>query len=173
MKIQRAEVRWLVALSALGLVAAGPGCAEQPRPGDEQARPSDTRPDEPRQGEAQEQDTAACTARQGYSGHATDCTQEETAFLAQCSAFCGPTCTYNWIGTCIPNATSQNNYSYICDCAPAHPPATQMVNGGEVSQSQHYQVVHTLGQPTINQGATTSTSYRIQGGLIGANGSLP
>jgi hypothetical protein len=34
-------------------------------------------------------------------------------------------------------------------------------------------MVFTFGQPTQNQGKTTSPGYRMQGGLIGANGSLP
>jgi hypothetical protein len=34
-------------------------------------------------------------------------------------------------------------------------------------------MIFTLGQPTQNQSRTTSPSYQMQGGLIGANGSLP
>jgi hypothetical protein len=54
-----------------------------------------------------------------------------------------------------------------------HPPATQMVNAGDTGLSPHFKAVYTLGQPTQNQGKSTSPSYRVQGGLIGANGSLP
>lgn len=50
-------------------------------------------------------------------------------------------------------------------------PATETVSGGEVSKSQNYKMVFTFGQPTQNQGKTTSPSYRMQGGLVGANGS--
>ncbi|XXX80387.1 hypothetical protein WMF30_16610 [Sorangium sp. So ce134] len=39
--------------------------------------------------------------------------------------------------------------------------------------SPSYRMVFTLGQPTQNQGKTTSPGYRMQGGLVGANGSLP
>ena len=53
------------------------------------------------------------------------------------------------------------------------PPAMQIVNGGNTMQSPSYRMVHTIGQPTQNQGKTTSPGYRMQGGLIGANGSLP
>jgi hypothetical protein len=52
-------------------------------------------------------------------------------------------------------------------------PATETVSAGEVSSSPSYRMVYTLGQPTQNQGKTTSPGYRMQGGLVGANGSLP
>jgi hypothetical protein len=48
-----------------------------------------------------------------------------------------------------------------------------MVSGGEVSKSPGYKLVFTFGQSSQNQEKTTSPSYRHQGGLIGANGSLP
>ena len=46
-------------------------------------------------------------------------------------------------------------------------------SAGDVSKSANYKMVFTLGQPTQNQGKSTSPAYRIQGGVIGANGSLP
>jgi hypothetical protein len=52
-------------------------------------------------------------------------------------------------------------------------PATQLVSAGEVCKSPGYKMVFTLGQPTQSQSTTKSTSYRMQGGLVGANGSLP
>jgi hypothetical protein len=79
--------------------------------------------------------------------------------------------------TCTDGIQDQGEQGVDCggpcpnDCP--HPPATQMVNAGETGQSPHFRAVYTLGQPTQNQGATTSPSYRVQGGLIGANGSLP
>lgn len=51
--------------------------------------------------------------------------------------------------------------------------ASDVVSAGRVVKSPRYRMVFTLGQPTQNQGKTTSPSYRMQGGLIGANGSLP
>lgn len=53
------------------------------------------------------------------------------------------------------------------------PPGTELVSAGEISTSPSYVLVFTLGQPTQNQGKTTSPGYRLQGGLAGANGSLP
>lgn len=53
------------------------------------------------------------------------------------------------------------------------PAAEQLVCSGDVVKSASYRMVVTLGQPTQNQSATASTSYRIKGGLIGATGSLP
>jgi len=50
---------------------------------------------------------------------------------------------------------------------------TETVSAGERSASASYRMVFTLGQPTQNQGAATSPNYRLQGGLQGANGSLP
>jgi hypothetical protein len=52
------------------------------------------------------------------------------------------------------------------------PPATETVSGGQSAKSQSYRMVFTVGQPTQNQSKMTSSSYRMQGGLIGANGSL-
>ncbi|WP_199789657.1 hypothetical protein [Sorangium cellulosum] len=48
-----------------------------------------------------------------------------------------------------------------------------VVSAGQVVESPRYRMVFTLGQPTQNQGKTTSPSFRMQGGLVGANGSLP
>lgn len=51
--------------------------------------------------------------------------------------------------------------------------ATETVNAGGVAASPSYKMVFTLGQPTQNQQTTSSPTYRMQGGLIGANGTLP
>jgi hypothetical protein len=56
---------------------------------------------------------------------------------------------------------------------PHGPQASQLVNSGDVVKSPSYKMVFTLGQPTQNQTKTTSPSYRMQGGLVGANGTLP
>jgi hypothetical protein len=53
------------------------------------------------------------------------------------------------------------------------PSATSFVNAGEVSKSPGYKLVWTLGQSTQNQSKMSSTNYRVQGGLVGANGSIP
>ena len=57
--------------------------------------------------------------------------------------------------------------------APGGPVAADLVNAGEQATSANYRLVFTFGQSTQNQGKTTSPNYRIQGGLIGAQGSLP
>ncbi len=49
---------------------------------------------------------------------------------------------------------------------------SELVNAGEVCESQGYRLVYTLGQPTTNQETMTSTGYRLQGGFVGATGSL-
>ncbi len=46
--------------------------------------------------------------------------------------------------------------------------ATETVAGGQVSKSSKYKMIHTLGQPTQNQGTSASGKYQVQGGLIGA-----
>ena len=51
--------------------------------------------------------------------------------------------------------------------------STDSVSAGNVAQSQSYTMVFTFGQPTQHQGEANSASYRLQGGLVGANGSLP
>jgi hypothetical protein len=50
---------------------------------------------------------------------------------------------------------------------------SQTVNSGTVAQSANFRMVFTLGQPTSNQGIYTSANFRLQGGLIGANGNPP
>ena len=50
---------------------------------------------------------------------------------------------------------------------------SQTVNGGTVASSDNFRMVFTLGQPTANQGTYKSASFRLQGGLVGANGSPP
>jgi hypothetical protein len=49
----------------------------------------------------------------------------------------------------------------------------QLVNGGGVVQSSNYRMVFTVGQPTPQQTTTTSATYRMRGGLIGATGTPP
>jgi hypothetical protein len=49
----------------------------------------------------------------------------------------------------------------------------QLVSAGERSSSPNYTLVYTFGQPSQLQSTHDSTNYRIQGGLIGANGSPP
>lgn len=46
--------------------------------------------------------------------------------------------------------------------------ATETVAGGQVSKSGKYKMIHTIGQPTQNQGTSNSSKYQMQGGLIGA-----
>jgi hypothetical protein len=50
---------------------------------------------------------------------------------------------------------------------------SQTVNGGTVATSDNFRMVFTLGQPTSNQGTYKSANFRLQGGLVGANGSPP
>jgi hypothetical protein len=50
---------------------------------------------------------------------------------------------------------------------------SQWVSAGERSASRNYTLVYTLGQPSPLQSTHQSPNYRIQGGLIGANGSPP
>lgn len=50
---------------------------------------------------------------------------------------------------------------------------SQMVNSGTVATSPSFRMVFTMGQPTQNQGVYASPSFRLQGGLIGANGNPP
>jgi hypothetical protein len=50
---------------------------------------------------------------------------------------------------------------------------SQIVNGGTVATSPSFRMVFTIGQPTTNQGVYTSANFRLQGGLVGANGNPP
>ena len=49
----------------------------------------------------------------------------------------------------------------------------EIVNGGQFMKSPNYSMVYTVGQPTQIQTTTTSPSYVMRGGFIGATGSLP
>jgi hypothetical protein len=51
--------------------------------------------------------------------------------------------------------------------------AMDIVNGGRYMKSTNYAMVYTVGQPTQIQTTTKSPGYQMQGGLIGATGSLP
>jgi hypothetical protein len=53
------------------------------------------------------------------------------------------------------------------------PGTTNFVNAGQTVSSPSYKMVFTFGQSTPTQGKATSPSYRVQGGLQGANGTLP
>jgi len=46
-------------------------------------------------------------------------------------------------------------------------PGSDLVNAGTVCKSSSYTMVMTFGQPTQNQSLSTSTKYKMQGGLIG------
>ncbi|MEM6996498.1 MAG: hypothetical protein AAF721_38695 [Myxococcota bacterium] len=50
---------------------------------------------------------------------------------------------------------------------------SQLVGAGQRMSSAAYDLVLTLGQPTQTQSTHASANYRLQGGLIGANGSPP
>jgi hypothetical protein len=50
--------------------------------------------------------------------------------------------------------------------------STELVSAGDVCESPGYRLVYTLGQPTTNQETMTSTGYRLQGGFVGATGSV-
>jgi hypothetical protein len=50
--------------------------------------------------------------------------------------------------------------------------ATAFVSAGGVAKSPNFRMAFTLGQSTQNQGRTKSGSFAMQGGLIGATGSL-
>lgn len=51
--------------------------------------------------------------------------------------------------------------------------AAELVGAGEQSRSSNYGMVHTLGQSSPAQGVHQSANYRLEGGLIGANGRPP
>ena len=49
----------------------------------------------------------------------------------------------------------------------------QLVTGGTKAASTNYSAVFTIGQPSKLQSTHDSANYRLQGGLVGANGSPP
>jgi len=50
---------------------------------------------------------------------------------------------------------------------------SQLVNVGGRMSSPGFDMIHTLGQPSQLQSSHSSTHYRLQGGLVGANGNPP
>ncbi len=55
---------------------------------------------------------------------------------------------------------------------PAGSPALETVNAGTVGASANYEMVFTFGQPSLHQHTSHSASFRLQGGFVGASGSL-
>ncbi|HRI70387.1 MAG TPA: hypothetical protein PK156_39415 [Polyangium sp.] len=53
------------------------------------------------------------------------------------------------------------------------PGAKNMVSSGRITTSANYKLVWTMGQSTQNQSKMSTANYRLQGGLVGANGSVP
>jgi hypothetical protein len=51
--------------------------------------------------------------------------------------------------------------------------STEVVSAGGVMQGAGYRMVFTLGQPTPAQTGMSSSHHRLQGGIVGATGSLP
>ena len=51
--------------------------------------------------------------------------------------------------------------------------ASETVSAGSVAANGQYRMIFTFGQPTVNQGAATNSSYRMQGGLVGRIGGEP
>ncbi len=47
-------------------------------------------------------------------------------------------------------------------------PGSETVSAGQLCTSPSYRMIMTLGQPTQNQGLTTSPGYRMRGGLVGS-----
>ncbi len=47
-------------------------------------------------------------------------------------------------------------------------PGSETVSAGQVCSSPSYKMVMTMGQPTQNQGVTSSPGYKMRGGLVGA-----
>jgi hypothetical protein len=59
---------------------------------------------------------------------------------------------------------------------PAQPsgvPTYSFVAAGQTASSENYRMVFTLGQLSQAQSSQTSEQYRLQGGVVGANGTLP
>jgi hypothetical protein len=85
----------------------------------------------------------------------------------------GGTTTASGTGGTGGATASSSSSSSSSSGSPHGPAATETVNAGTRAVSGSYVMVFTLGQPTQNQNRTSSQSYVLQGGLVGANGSLP
>lgn len=49
---------------------------------------------------------------------------------------------------------------------------TEVVSGGKYMKSDKYRMIYTIGQPSQIQSTVKSDKYRMQGGIVGATGSL-
>jgi hypothetical protein len=76
-------------------------------------------------------------------------------------------------GTSDGTTTSSETDSTTGEPALPGQSQAQLVNVGERMSSANYQMVFTLGQPSQLQSTHNSANYRLQGGLVGANGSPP
>ena len=81
-------------------------------------------------------------------------------------AFMQPAKTRNpWNAAHTPGGSSSGSA--------AVPPAAQTIaSGGTASASAHYQMLSVVGEPVTGASATSS-HYRLQGGVVGAQGTLP
>lgn len=52
-------------------------------------------------------------------------------------------------------------------------PVMDWASAGGTSTSKQYKMVYSVGQGSINQGQSKSTSYQVQGGLVAEDGSQP
>ena len=111
----RSAARLLVALVSLCLLALAPGlgggCDAQTRHEGAEGQAIGSAPQADVSG-------IACTAvpHQSYVGHTSDCDQTYCTVSATCTEYCGQGCTSQLLGRCLLDATSPNNYSYLCEC---------------------------------------------------------
>lgn len=115
-------------------------------------------------------DTPATTIDFGDGGSTTAGNDPTTSFTgADSTATEGP-------GSATGTATAGETEGTTTTGGPEALPGqtvSQLVSSGDRSTSQSYQLLFTVGQPSQLQSAHESASYRLRGGLVGANGSPP
>lgn len=137
--------RWSGAALALAVLSMSPACAD---------------------------DTPATTIDFGDGGSTTAGSDPTTSFTgADSTATEGPG-SATGTGTATAGETEGTTTTGGPQALPGRT-VSQLVSSGDRSTSQSYQLSFTVGQPSQLQSTHESASYRLRGGLVGANGSPP
>lgn len=125
---------------------------------------------------ADDSGTTAIAESSGSTGTSPTTTIDETGSGSADTS--GTTTTADTSGTATDATTTDTDSTTDTDGTTGDPvlpgrTQSQLVGVGERMSSATYQMVFTLGQPTQHQSTHTSPNFRLQGGLVGANGSPP
>jgi hypothetical protein len=114
--------------------------------------------------------TALTAVTLGGGGTASDETGDEASSTSSVSGSADGTLDDSTSGE---DETGENETDETGEPEVVGQPSSQLVSSGGRATSESYTIVFTFGQPSQLQSTHDSPSYRVRGGLIGANGSPP